>query len=223
MVKAKTEKERPRWLSTLFPIHGLGWVVLSIVVGLVVALPVSVWLWLRDPANDVLDALSDFLDIDAKVWHIVLAISLATIAVGAFDAWYKRQPSLPTQAPRSKKPAYPTEIDYLGVKWPVSLVEYINSPLSTYFKVGKPVCLKCRTPLGLVVNAGEEDEGDEVISLSDDLADVLGSVRLVFKCSTDEARYDLREHGQSMYDARAFVNDRAMGLYRTAVAARESE
>jgi hypothetical protein len=77
--------------------------------------------------------------------------------------------------------------------------------------------------LALVVPAGDDEaEEDIVLPLDDDLANVLVAERMVFECPNDGLRHDLRAHGCGMRTAKDFVNDLAMGSYRTALVAARS-
>jgi len=198
-------RDRLKWLKTAFPVHGIGWQLPSFVTAVVV-MAAAVWFWLRDPAED-------FLTSDTKVWHLVLAVGAETLVAAVIGWWALRRFMARDAAGRAS--LAPTEIDYLGVKWPVVVAGYSNVPLSTHFKVGGPMCPKCRTPLSMLATDNGETE-DLVLPLDDELADKLGAKRMLFLCSNDGARYDLREHGWSMHVAKQFVNDRAMGQYRTA-------
>ena len=206
-------RDRLKWLKTAFPVHGIGWQLPSFVTAVVV-MAAAVWFWLRDPAED-------FLTSDAKVWHLVLAVVAETLAAGVIT-WWARHRFMAREA-TGRASLAPTEINYLGVKWPVAVAGYSNVPLSTHFKVGGPMCPTCRTPLSMLATDNGETEGYVRLPLEDELADALVAKRMLFVCSNDGARYDLREHGCSMYVVKQFVNDQAMGQYRTAQAAARAQ
>jgi hypothetical protein len=185
----------------------------SVIIALVpvAALIWSQWHWLR---GEVLTA-------EVQVWHLFLAVGLEAAGAAVFVVWWTRRVSPKANASRQRV-RFPREIDDLGVKWPVLAVESLNSRTITHFEVGRPMCPKCRTPLALVVTVvtlDDEREEHTVLPLEEKQANVLAANQMVFECSNDGSRYDLRASRCGMRDAKEFVNDLAMGRYRNALAA----
>lgn len=189
----------------MFHVQGLGWTLLILLAGSLLGAGVAAWLWLRDPAQGL---LTD----GVKVWHMLLAVAAEALIVALFGAWALRRATAREATARSS--LAPEEIDYLDVKWPVAVAD-LNSPLSTHFAVGKPMCPKCRSTLSRLIATGSDEIG---ISLPDDWQQIREH-QMLFRCPTDYSDYDLTSEYYDMADIIAFVNDCAMGAYRSAQAA----
>ena len=207
-------RDRLKFVKTLFPVRGIGWQGVSIILAVVALVGLGA---LASAWSSFRDALSDFLNADLEVWHLLIVLVVELVAAAVMGMRAFRQLSAPDG--RGRKSLYPREIDYLGVKWSVLAVESSSSRTITHFKVGRPMCPKHRSTLSMVATAGDDDaEEDVVIPLDDALGDMLGAQRMFFECPNDGARYDLRGAALGMQTAKDFVNDLAMGQHRTILA-----
>ncbi len=180
----------------------------------------SVRFGLREPAGDALDALGDFLGADAKVWHLLLTVGASGAVTFAFRARRRQAPQTETSETDDTFWSYcPPEIEHANVLWPIKTDH--NGYEATGFKVGKPMCPKCRSTLDWLTSTfdfAKDADVERITALPESWAK-LTARDMRFECPKDKSRYDLTEHGREMADTMKAVEGRAWGEYRSAEAA----
>ena len=169
----------------------------------------------RDPIEDAADFLSDLLTAEAKVWLVLVALGIQSIAFALIVVAVRRKRDNPP-ASKPKVSVWdfcPIEVERYGILWPITTMNDGRRP--TGFRVGRPRCPKCHTPLALSID-------DDVYPLLGDQWEKVEVDSMIFGCPKDGSQYDLREHKWGMGLLTTFVSDFATGEYEAAQAAARS-